>query len=96
MLKGWIDKVFLKGVVYDTTPEGSILPSLSISRATIITTSEEDSAVIAPFINGYFTPLVLNAVGINGVSWFNCDHVGTISKDRRDEFIARIVARIVQ
>lgn len=96
MLKGWIDKVFLKSVVYDTTPEGSILPCLSISNTTIITTSEEDSAIIAPFIEGYFTPLVLNAVGINGVRWFNCDHVSTIPQARRDEFTAAVLAHIVK
>lgn len=94
MLKGFIDKVFLKGVVYDTTPEGALLPCLNISRTTLITTSEEDSEVIAPFISGYFTPLVLNTVGMNGVKWFNCDHVSTGSADHRSEFIGDVLKSI--
>ena len=81
MLKGFIDKVFLKGIVYDSTPEGALIPCLSIPRTTLITTSEEDSEVIAPFITGYFTPLVLNTVGMNGVNWFNCDHVSSGTAD---------------
>lgn len=94
MLKGFIDKVFLKGIVYDTTPEGALMPCLSIPRTTLITTSEADSEVIAPFITGYFTPLVLNTVGMNGVSWFNCDHVSSGSDDHRHEFLDDVLKKL--
>lgn len=91
MLKGWIDKVFLKGVVYDTTPEGALMPCLSIDKTTLITTSQEVSEVLAPFINGYFIPLVLNTVGMNGVQWFNCSQTSTGSDQHRREFIDTVL-----
>ena len=94
MLKGFIDKVFLKGIVYDSTPEGALIPCLSIPRTTLITTSEEDSEVIAPFITGYFTPLVLNTVGMNGVNWFNCDHVSSGTDEHRREFIDDVLKKL--
>lgn len=96
MLKGFFDRAFTKGVVYDTTPEGDMLPCLSIDKTTVITTSEEDSAIIAPFIDGYLTPLVLNTVGMNGVTWFNCDRTNTGSEDHRREFIDTVLENIIK
>lgn len=94
MLKGFIDRVFAKGVVYDTTPEGGILPCLSIDRTTVITTSESDTAVVAPFVQGYLIPLILNPVGINGVEWLNCAHVKLGSDEHRRAFLAQILHHI--
>lgn len=91
MLKGFIDKVFLKGIVYDYTPEGALMPCLSIARTTLITTSEENTDIIAPFINGYFTPLVLNTVGMDGVRWFNCDRVKSGTDVHRKEFVDEVL-----
>lgn len=91
MLKGFIDKVFLKGVIYDTTPEGALMPCLSIDRTTLITTSEGSSDIIAPFIEGYFTPLVLNTVGMNGVRWFNCAQVKTGGDAHRKLFVDTVL-----
>lgn len=96
MFKGFIDRVFTKGIVYDTTPEGELLPCLSIDRTTIVTTSEESSDIIAPFFDGYLTPQVFNPVGINGVSWFNCDHTTDGSAAHRQEFIDTVTAHIVR
>lgn len=90
MLKGFIDKVFLKGVVYDTTPEGALMPCLSINRTTIVTSSEEDSEVLGNFIEGYFAPLTLATVGMNNVKWFNLDHISSRTDAQRDEFIAQV------
>lgn len=95
MLKGWIDKVFQKGIVYDTTPEGALMPCLSIDRTTLITTSEEPTEVIAPFIDGYFTPQVLNAVGMNGVRWFNCSNTTGGGEAHREEFVNTVVESII-
>ncbi len=67
------------------------MPCLSIDRTTLITTSEEDSEIIAPFIKGYFTPLVLNTVGMNNVQWFNCDRVKSGSEVRRKEFMDEVL-----
>jgi len=96
MLKGFIDKVFLKGEVFDYTPEGALIPCLNISNTTLITTSEVDTEVISPFIEGYFTPLVLNSVGMNNVTWFNCDKIKSGSDIHRKEFMNTVVKHIAQ
>lgn len=96
MLKGFIDKVFLRGVIYDYTPEGALMPCLSIDRTTLVTTSEEDTEIIAPFIRGYFTPLVLNTVGMNGVNWFNCDKTSSGSNEHRQQFLASVLKYVAQ
>lgn len=95
MLKGFIDKTFLKGVVYDTTPEGALMPCLSVDKTTIITTSEEDSEVFGNYIMGYFTPLTLTTVGINGVTWDNLDHISHRTDAERKQFIDTILARLL-
>ena len=94
MLKGFIDRVFAKGIVYETTPEGAILPCLSINRTTVITTSESDTSVVAPFVEGYLIPLILNPVGINGVRWLNCSHVKLGSDEHRQAFLTQILSHI--
>lgn len=91
ILKGFIDKTFLKGEVYDTTPEGQLMPCLDLKRTLLITTSEQDSAVIAPFIEGYFATNVLATVGMNGVEWHNCPRVKSGSRRDRDEFLAEVL-----
>ena len=96
MLKGFIDKVFLKGEVYDTTPEGQLMPCLSIDKTTLVTTSQESSDVIAPFMEGYFTPLVLNTFGMNGVRWFNCDSVSTGTEAHRREFLETVLDYVIE
>lgn len=94
MLKGFIEKTFLKGVVYDTTPEGAIMPCLSIDSTKIITTSEEDSEVFGNYIMGYFTPLTLSTVGINGVQWFNFDHISKRTDAERQGFITDLLTKV--
>ncbi|MCX4332314.1 MAG: NAD(P)H-dependent oxidoreductase [Paramuribaculum sp.] len=91
MLKGFFDRTFLKGIIYDTTPEGALMPCLDIRRTTVITTSEEDSAIIEPFIEGYFKPLVLETVGMNEVTWFNCDHISSGTAEHRSEFLTEVL-----
>lgn len=96
MIKGFIDKVFMKGIVYDTTPEGAMLPMLSADPAIIITTSQEESAVLDEFFNSVFIPQVLNPVGINRVSWHNCDDTVNESDTRRKAFIDEILVNLAK
>lgn len=91
MLKGFIDKTFLKGTIYDTLPEGGIVPCIDINHTTLITTSQQESAVIAPFIEGYFIPQVLEAVGMNNVTWHNCPRTSTGDNAHRQAFIDEIL-----
>lgn len=96
MLLGFIDKVFLKGTIYDTTPEGALMPCLSIDKTTIITTSQAPSEMFAPFIKGYFTPMVLNTVGIDNVEWYNCDKTAHGPESHRKEFVDTILSALVK
>lgn len=91
ILKGFIDKTFLKGEIYDTTPEGQLMPCLDIHRTTVITTSIQDSAIIAPFMEGYFFPQVLNTVGMNNVEWYNCPKAKRATDAQRQEFVAEVL-----
>ena len=94
MLKGFIDKVFLRGIIYDYTPEGALMPCLSIDKTTLITTSESPSDVIAPFIEGYFKPMTLETVGMNNVHWFNCDQVKSGGPQHRAQFLETVLEYI--
>ncbi|MCM1293220.1 MAG: NAD(P)H-dependent oxidoreductase [Bacteroides sp.] len=91
MLKGWIDKVFLKGEIYDFSPEGAILPCLDIKKTTIVTTSQVNKDVLAPFVAGFFSPMILQAVGFNGVKWFNSSNTMHSDENQRREFIDSVV-----
>lgn len=91
MLKGFFDKTFLKGIVYETSPEGSLMPCLSIDRTTVITTSQQSTDVMAPFIDGYLKPLVFETVGMNQVEWFNCDQTSSGSPEHRAAFLAEVL-----
>lgn len=96
MIKGFIDKVFMKGIIYDTTPEGALLPMLNVEPCTIITTSQEDSAVLDTFFNSVFIPQVLNPVGIHRVTWRNCDRVEDPNPSHRKAFIDEILLQVAQ
>lgn len=91
LLKGFFDKTFIKGMVYDTTPEGAIMPCLNIERTTLVTTSEADSELFGNYIMGYFTPMTLSAVGMNSVKWFNLDHISKKTDADRKNFITEIL-----
>lgn len=94
MLKGFIDRTFIKGFVYDTTDNGDIMPLLSVERTLIVTTSEGLSVDFAPFVSGYFAPMILQPAGFNGCRWINCDETDTGSPDMRRDFIGRVLQQI--
>lgn len=96
IVKGFVDKVFMKGVMYDTTPEGALLPMLNISSCSIITSSQDDSAVLDTFFNSVFIPQVLNPVGINNVKWMNCDHVESSDSTHRKAFVDNILVQTAE
>ncbi|MCM1349204.1 MAG: NAD(P)H-dependent oxidoreductase [Firmicutes bacterium] len=96
MLKGFFDKTFIKGIVYDTTPEGAIMPCLNIEKTTLVTTSEADSELFGNFFMGYLTPMTLSAVGMNSVKWFNLDHTSKRSEAERKDFIESVLAYVTK
>lgn len=96
MIKGFIDKVFMKGIIYDISPEGALLPMLDIDSCTVITTSQENSAILDTFFNSVFISQVLNPVGINNVKWLNCDHVEDSDSAHRKAFVDNILVQTAE
>ena len=96
MLKGFIYKTFIKGIVYDTTPEGSIMPCLTVDSTTIITTSDADSELFGNYIMGYLAPMTLTAVGMNSIKWYNLDHISQKTDADRARFIDEITSQVAK
>lgn len=94
MVKGFFDRVFLKGTVYDTTDTGDLLPCLSVSRTLIVTTSDGPSVEFGTFFQGYLVPMVFDSVGLGGAEWYNCERTDYIDSDRRTAFIQEIIKHI--
>lgn len=96
MLKGFFDKVFLKGIIYDTTPEGALMPCLDINKTLMVTTSQGPTASFESFFAGYLTPMVFNTVGMNGVTWLNCDETSTGTDAHRKQFIDGVLEKVAR
>lgn len=96
IVSGFFDRTFLKGVIYDTTPEGALMPCLDIKQTTVITTSESPTAMFEPFFAGYLPSHVFDTVGMNGFRWFNCDHITSGSDAHRSEFLASVLKYLAQ
>lgn len=94
MLKGFMDRAFVKGRIYDITDNGEIMPCLSVERTLIVTTSEGDSVDFGPFVSGYLAPMVLEPVGFGGCQWLDCQQTDSGSPERRREFIGEVLKRI--
>ncbi len=71
-----------------------MLPKLSISRSILISTSQGETAIYRPYIEDYFTPYILNSVGIVDVEWYNCEKTSHGPKENREEFMKNILSII--
>ena len=89
-LKGFFDKALLKGGAFNYDENGRLTPGLHINRTLLITTSQGETEMYRPFIEGYFIPYVLNAVGMNGTQWINCEHTSHGPDYNRKEFLRRV------
>lgn len=94
IVKGFFDKVCLKGVAYSQSPEGKLSPLLDIKKTTVFTTSEGPTMLFAPYFDKYFTNR-LNSVGMKNVSWHNCDQTSTGTLKHREDFLKK-VAQLVK
>lgn len=94
MLKGFIDKSFIKGIVYDTTPEGAMMPCLDINSAMVVTTSEADSELFGNYIMGYLDPITFSTVGIHHTTWYNLDHISRRTDAERQNFITELLREL--
>lgn len=78
ILKGFYDKVFLKGRVYKDNPDKTISGLLKSDRATIITTANIDKTIFTYLgdpIQNVLANGILKTAGINAVKWIHCPTV---------------------
>ncbi|MBQ3605847.1 MAG: NAD(P)H-dependent oxidoreductase [Muribaculaceae bacterium] len=94
IFKGFLDKVLLKGVAYNYSDDGAMLPALDIRRTMLITTSQGPTALYRHFIEDNLIAFVLNSVGINNVKWYNCERTAHGSRENREEFLKKVIAKV--
>lgn len=94
ILKGFFDRVLLKGSSFSHSSAGEMVPKLDISRCLLISTSQGETAIYRPYIEDYFTPYILNSVGIVDVEWYNCEKTSHGPQENREEFLKNILSII--
>ena len=94
ILKGFIDKVMLKGFAYIQTATGLAGKLTHIKKAYVITTSETPTFVYKEHlgnpIDSVFLKIVLEGVGIKNNVWINKDMVYSGGQESRVDFLAAI------
>lgn len=89
ILKGFFDKVLLKGVAYTEGAEG-LKPLLHVEQTFLVTTSQGETRFFRPFMVDYFIPRVCQAVGFNRVKWYNCDQTSSGTQEHRTHFLQEV------
>lgn len=94
ILKGFFDKVLLLNVAFNY--EGGWNPLLKVSKSTVITTSEQDTANYPALGDpiGDMIKTTLNSVGINNTTWLNCDHITSADNQHRIDFLDKVEAHV--
>ena len=90
ILKGFYDKVFLRGQVYDEVGH-DMVGLLKIKKAVILTTATIDKQIFAYLgdpINNVLARGTLALIGIKDVTWLHCPTV--YSSDSRTQFLKEI------
>jgi len=99
ILKGFIDKVMLKGFGYAETSTGLKGMLTHITRTTIFTTSEAPTIYVNLFkgnpINGVFIKGALKGVGLRNIRWYNNGLTTTGSREKKVKYLAK-VTRVMQ
>ncbi len=93
ILKGFFDKVMLKGFAYNYGSTG-LVPLLNIDKTTVVTTSESAGQHFKPYIEGVFIPQMLHETGINNATWFNNEGTSTGTDAQRKEFMKKVADQI--
>lgn len=95
IVKGFFDKVMLSGSAYRYNDAGELVPDkINIRRTVMVTTSQADTERFRPFFIDYFRPLVLEAVGMKDLEWYNCEKTAHGPQAGRDEFYKMIYEKI--
>ena len=87
IVKGFHDKVLLKGFAWTHGADGRLQPRLKITRTTLLTTSEAPTATFSAYFTGYLPEHVFAAVGMQGVAWHNFDHIPRSTPEERAAFL---------
>lgn len=93
-LKGFFDRVFLKGKVVDYGADGRMIPLLDIDKTLMVTTSEAPSAMFAPFFSDYLKSNVFSSVGMHNVQWVNCEGTSHGPAANREAFLRKVAAMV--
>lgn len=100
ILKGFLEKTFLKEFSYSTGKTGLIGHLNHIERVNVITTSDsptwflknfKGNAIQKVFING-----TLKGVGMKKIEWINCDRINKVSQQKREKFLANLKLLTIQ
>lgn len=94
IMKGFVDKVFLKEFVYLSGKTGLIGLLTNIKHSTVITTSDGPRWYLrwigGNIIKGGFINNTLKGVGIKQTNWLHCGRITKITDKRRNEFLEKI------
>ncbi|MDE6669059.1 MAG: NAD(P)H-dependent oxidoreductase [Muribaculaceae bacterium] len=95
IVKGFFDKVMLSGKAYQYSPAGELIPDkININRTIIFSTSQGQTEIFAPFFLNYFKPLVLEAVGMKNLEWYNCSETAHGPAKNREDFLSLVREKI--
>lgn len=96
ILKGFIDKVMLKGFAYNPGEDGLIGNLTHIKKAYVITTSETPTIVYKEYlgnpIDNIFIKIILENIGIKDSIWINKDMVLSGGQESRVAFLKEIAS----
>ncbi|MHC5228746.1 NAD(P)H-dependent oxidoreductase [Enterococcus sp. LJL99] len=94
MMKGFVDKVFLKEFAYRSGKTGLIGLLTNITNSTVITTSDGPKWYLrwigGNIIKGGFIKNTLKGVGIKQTKWIHCGQITKITDEKRAEFLEKI------
>jgi putative NADPH-quinone reductase len=94
ILKGFIDKVMLKGFAYDQGESGLIGKLTHIKKGYVITTSETPTFIYKEHlgnpIDNIFVKIILESIGIKDNVWINKDMVFSGGQESRVAFLKEI------
>lgn len=89
ILKGFFDKVMLKGYAYRVDNTGWH-PLLKFEKVTILTTSESPTEYLTDSIQGVFINKTLTQVGMGNAIWHNLEHTTSGTDEYRKTFLDNI------
>lgn len=95
ILKGFFDKVLLKGWAYEATSLGMLKPQIhNIRQAVVISTMNAPSIYYNVFMGQQIKHGLINGMlktcGLNRVKWFELARVAHVSRARRERWLRQV------